>query len=128
MTSNRPYLIRALYEWLVDNALTPYLLVDADHEAVEVPQQFVSEGRIVLNIAPDAVVGLELGNEWISFSARFAGHPASDSCAAGLRCWVSMPRRMARACCFQKNWSRSRSRRRMRMISRSLPSRANGLL
>ncbi|EGW54927.1 ClpXP protease specificity-enhancing factor [Candidatus Endoriftia persephonae] len=75
MTSNRPYLIRALYEWLVDNALTPYLLVDADHEAVEVPQQFVSEGRIVLNIAPDAVVGLELGNEWISFSARFAGHP-----------------------------------------------------
>jgi len=73
MTSNRPYLIRALYEWLVDNAMTPYLLVDAEHRQVLVPRGFVDEGRIVLNINPSAVNDLELGNEWISFSARFSG-------------------------------------------------------
>jgi stringent starvation protein B len=73
MTSNRPYLIRALYAWLVDNGQTPYLLVNAEHSGTVVPRQFVEEGRIVLNIDPSAVSGLELGNEWISFSARFAG-------------------------------------------------------
>lgn len=73
MTSNRPYLIRAFYDWLVDNGQTPYLLVNAEHSGTVVPRQFVDEGRIVLNIDPTAVGGLELGNEWISFSARFSG-------------------------------------------------------
>jgi stringent starvation protein B len=73
MTSNRPYLIRALYEWLVDNQLTPYLLVDTADKRVQVPKEYVEDGRIVLNIKPSAVQGLELGNEWISFSARFGG-------------------------------------------------------
>ena len=73
MTSNRPYLIRALYAWLVDNELTPYLLVDAEHKQVLVPRKFVENGRIVLNINPHAVSNLELGNEWIRFGARFNG-------------------------------------------------------
>lgn len=75
MTSNRPYLIRALYEWLVDNDLTPHLLVDAGKEDVIVPVQFVEEGRIVLNVTPTAVRGLQLGNDYITFNARFAGTP-----------------------------------------------------
>ncbi|MEJ1340934.1 MAG: ClpXP protease specificity-enhancing factor [Candidatus Sedimenticola sp. (ex Thyasira tokunagai)] len=75
MSSNRPYLIRALYEWLVDNQLTPHLLVEAGGEDITVPQQFVEDGRIVLNIGPTAVQGLELGNDYISFNARFAGSP-----------------------------------------------------
>lgn len=75
ISSNRPYLIRALYEWLVDNSLTPHLLVDAAVDDVVVPSQFVEEGRIVLNIAPGAVRQLELGNNLISFSARFGGTP-----------------------------------------------------
>ena len=73
MTSNRPYLIRALYDWLVDNDLTPYLLVDATHKRVVVPNEYVDGGRIVLNINPKAVSNLEIGNDWISFSARFSG-------------------------------------------------------
>ncbi|MBT8439524.1 MAG: ClpXP protease specificity-enhancing factor [Gammaproteobacteria bacterium] len=73
MTSNRPYLIRALYEWLLDNDLTPHLLVDADYENVAVPRQFVEEGRIVLNINPSAVMNLEMTNDIISFNARFGG-------------------------------------------------------
>jgi stringent starvation protein B len=73
MTSNRPYLIRALYDWLVDNGQTPYLLVNAEHSGTVVPRAFVEDGRIVLNIDPTAVKDLELGNEWISFSARFSG-------------------------------------------------------
>jgi len=74
VTSNRPYLIRALYEWLVDNQLTPYFLVDALRDDVMVPESFVEDGRIVLNVSPTAVRDLELGNEAISFSARFGGH------------------------------------------------------
>jgi len=75
LSSNRPYLIRALYEWLLDNNLTPHLLVEADHEGVTVPRQYVEDGRIVLNISPSAVRGLELGNGLIAFNARFAGSP-----------------------------------------------------
>ncbi|MCP4995767.1 MAG: ClpXP protease specificity-enhancing factor [Gammaproteobacteria bacterium] len=75
MTSNRPYLIRALYEWLVDNELTPHLLVDAGKEGVTVPLQYVEDGRIVLNVMPTAVRDLQLDNEIISFSARFGGSP-----------------------------------------------------
>ena len=73
ISSNRPYLIRALYEWLVDNDLTPHLLVDAGQEHVRVPSQFVRDGRIVLNIGPSAVNRLELGNKVICFNARFLG-------------------------------------------------------
>ncbi len=75
MTSSRPYLIRALYEWIVDNGLTPHLLVDATRPGVEVPQAYVEDGRIVLNIGPVAVHGLALGNERIEFDARFRGVP-----------------------------------------------------
>ena len=73
VTSSRPYLIRALYEWLVDNQLTPYLLVDALRDDVMVPEAYVEDGRIVLNVSPTAVRDLQLGNEAISFSARFGG-------------------------------------------------------
>lgn len=58
MISSRPYLIRALFEWLVDSELTPHLLVDADGDNVQVPMQFVQDGRIVLNISPSAVKNL----------------------------------------------------------------------
>ncbi|HBC58189.1 MAG TPA: ClpXP protease specificity-enhancing factor [Gammaproteobacteria bacterium] len=73
MTSNRPYLIRALYEWIIDNQLTPHLLVEAVGDDVKVPTQYVHDGRIVLNVAPSAVQALEMGNDFIIFSARFAG-------------------------------------------------------
>lgn len=73
MTSNRPYLIRAMYDWIVDNDLTPYLLVDAEYPGVEVPQEHVNGGRIVLNISPSACRGLHLENERILFTARFSG-------------------------------------------------------
>lgn len=74
--SKRPYLIRALNEWLIDNGLTPHLLVDVTQdERVKVPMEFVQEGRIVLNIGPSAVKSLELGNDLISFNARFNGRP-----------------------------------------------------
>lgn len=75
MTSNRPYLIRALYEWITDNGLTPHLLVNAEQANVEVPKQYIHEGRIVLNVSSSAVRDLQLGNEWIEFSARFGGTP-----------------------------------------------------
>lgn len=73
MTSNKPYFIRALYDWIVDNDLTPYLLVNAEHPDVEVPQEHVTAGRIVLNISPTACRGLHLENDRIVFSARFSG-------------------------------------------------------
>jgi len=73
MTSSRPYLVRALYQWIVDNGLTPYVLVDALVQGVDVPQQHIQDDKIVLNIAPMAVQGLTLGDDAISFSARFSG-------------------------------------------------------
>lgn len=76
MTSSRPYMIRALYDWIVDNNCTPYILVDAQANGVEVPQQHVNkDGQIVLNISPNAVMGLSLENQSISFNARFGGIP-----------------------------------------------------
>lgn len=71
MTSSRPYLVRALYEWIVDNHLTPHLLVNAKAAHVEVPEQYVKEGRIVLNVGPSAVEELSISNEAVTFSARF---------------------------------------------------------
>jgi stringent starvation protein B len=75
MNSSRPYLLRALLDWISDNGLTAHLLVDATLPAVEVPVQFIQDGKITLNIGPSAVQGLEMGNEAVSFSARFAGRP-----------------------------------------------------
>jgi stringent starvation protein B len=73
MSSNKPYLIRAFYDWIVDNDLTPYLLVNAHAAGVEVPMAHVNEGRIVLNISPKACRGLHLENDKILFTARFSG-------------------------------------------------------
>lgn len=73
MTPSKPYLIRALYDWIVDNGCTPHLLVETKDERVRVPTQYVKDGAIVLNIAPGAVRDLLLGNDTISFSARFGG-------------------------------------------------------
>lgn len=75
MLSSRPYLARALYEWLLDNDHTPYLVVDAEREGVQVPEQFVQNGQIVLNVAPTAVRDLVMANDAITFSARFGGQP-----------------------------------------------------
>ncbi len=74
MTSSQPYLIRAIYEWIVDNDLTPYLMVDATKRGTVVPEDYLDEqGRIILNISPSATSGLLLTNEEVTFSARFSG-------------------------------------------------------
>jgi stringent starvation protein B len=75
MTSSRPYMVRALYEWIVDNDCTPHVLVNAMAELVEVPQQFVKNGQIVLNVSPQAVMDLLIDNEAMSFNGRFGGVP-----------------------------------------------------
>ncbi|NOT11375.1 MAG: ClpXP protease specificity-enhancing factor [Methylococcaceae bacterium] len=75
MTSLKPYLIRSIYEWIVDNRLTPYLLVDAENPEACLPQDFIEDKKIVLNIRPEAIQGLSLGNEDIQFNARFSGKP-----------------------------------------------------
>jgi stringent starvation protein B len=75
MRPKRPYLLRALNDWIVDSDLTPYLLVGVDSEAVRVPTDYVSEGKIVLNISPAAVRDLEIGSDAVSFSGRFSGRP-----------------------------------------------------
>ena len=74
MTSSQPYLIRAIYEWIVDNDLTPYLMVDAKKRGTIVPEDYLDElGRIILNISPNATSGLLMTNEEVTFSARFSG-------------------------------------------------------
>lgn len=75
MTPRRPYLIRAIYDWILDNDCTPFLLVDCRKEGVAVPGDHVQDGKIVLNVNPSAVQGLALGNELIRFQARFGGQP-----------------------------------------------------
>ncbi len=75
MTSNRPYLLRALYEWITDNGLTPHVLVDTEVEGVDVPDHAIAQGKIVLNIATSATEQLQLENETIYFKARFSGKP-----------------------------------------------------
>ena len=75
MTPSRPYLIRAVYQWLLDNGLTPHLLIDAEQPGVRVPVAHVKDGQIVLNVSPGAVQRLELGNDMIHFDARFGGQP-----------------------------------------------------
>lgn len=73
MVSTRPYLIRAIHEWAADNNLTPHLLVDTTQVDVSVPTEFIEDNKIILNIATGAVANLILGDDFISFSARFAG-------------------------------------------------------
>ena len=75
MTPSKPYVVRAIYEWIVDNNCTPHVLVDAGVEGVVVPDDYVADGQIVLNISPTAVVSLNLGNDAIAFSGRFGGVP-----------------------------------------------------
>ena len=73
MTSSKPYLVRALYEWILDNNTTPYILVDTSSDQVLIPQGIASDGKVVLNLAPTAIQNLEMTNEHVSFSARFNG-------------------------------------------------------
>jgi stringent starvation protein B len=75
MNSSRPYLIRAINEWIVDNGFTPQIVVDAQADGVEVPTGYVKDGQIVLNISPGAIRDLTLGNDLIEFNARFGGSP-----------------------------------------------------
>ena len=80
MTPLKPYMIRSIYEWLVDNGMTPHLLVDAEYPNVQLPTDFVEDGRIVLNIRPEAIQGLLLGNDEIHFNARFSGKSIRIQC------------------------------------------------
>lgn len=73
VSPTRPYMIRAIYQWIEDNYLTPYLMVDATMEGVQVPSEYVQEGRIVLNIASRATGNMLMDNDYISFNARFGG-------------------------------------------------------
>ena len=75
MNSSRPYLVRALYEWIVDNDCTPHILVNSEYPSVQVPQGFASDGQIVLNVSPSAVRHLHMDNEAVSFEGRFGGVP-----------------------------------------------------
>lgn len=71
--SKRPYLLRAMHEWMTDSGHTPHVIVDAERPGVEVPRAYVKDGKIVLNLSATAAHGLVLGNERVEFSARFAG-------------------------------------------------------
>ena len=73
MNSSRPYLIRAMYEWINDNELTPYIVIDATKPGSQVPEAYVEDGRIVLDISPEACRGLHLENDRVVFSAKFSG-------------------------------------------------------
>jgi stringent starvation protein B len=75
MSSSKSYLVNALYQWIVDNHCTPYVLVDAYAANVEVPQDYVKDGQIVLNIAPSAIGDLSIDKKGVSFNARFGGIP-----------------------------------------------------
>ena len=79
LTPRRPYLLRAFYEWLLDNQLTPHLVVDVTLPGVQVPMEYARDGQIVLNIAPRAVGNLELANDEVRFNARFGGVPRQVS-------------------------------------------------
>jgi len=73
MTSSKPYLVRALYQWILDNDNTPYILVDTGSDQVSVPRGIASDGKVVLNLAPSAIQNLQMTNDFVSFSARFNG-------------------------------------------------------
>ena len=73
MTSSKPYLFRAIYQWLLDCELTPYVMVDALLPNVEVPEEYVEDGQIILDMTPSALIDLEMGNHHVEFKARFSG-------------------------------------------------------
>lgn len=75
LPSNKPYLLRAIYEWIVENNATPHVALFAENPDVLVPEQFVDDGKIILNISPTAAQGLVIDNDSLSFSARFGGKP-----------------------------------------------------
>jgi stringent starvation protein B len=75
LSSRRPYLIRAMREWMIDNGLTPHLVVDASAPGVSVPEGFARDGRVILNVSDHATEAMLLGNDRITFSARFGGTP-----------------------------------------------------
>jgi len=83
MTSSKPYLLRALYEWILDNDTTPYILVDATHEGLRIPAGIANDGKVVLNLAPQAIQNLEIANTHVSFSARFSGVAEDIYCPLG---------------------------------------------
>ena len=74
-TSNKPYLLRAIYDWVLDNDATPHILISTIDSRVDVPQQFVEDDKIILNISPSAASNMLIDNDGISFSARFGGKP-----------------------------------------------------
>lgn len=73
MISNRPYLLRAFYQWIVDSGCTPILVIDAEHPRCKIPQEFAEDGEIIFNIAPAAVRDLKITNEFLEFKASFSG-------------------------------------------------------
>ena len=75
MTSNRPYLVKAFYDWIVANECSPYIVVNALEEGVQVPQDYVSDGQIVLNLSPASVKNMIMNLEGVAFNARFGGVP-----------------------------------------------------
>ncbi|MCK5871638.1 MAG: ClpXP protease specificity-enhancing factor, partial [Methylococcales bacterium] len=75
MSPLKPYLIRSLYEWIVDNGMTPYMLVNAEHPNAILPKDFIENNQIILNIRPEAVQNLSLGDKTVEFEARFSGNP-----------------------------------------------------
>ncbi|MDX2346101.1 MAG: ClpXP protease specificity-enhancing factor [Legionella sp.] len=83
MTSSRPYLIRSIYDWIVDNHLTPYLLVNAEYPGVEIPLEFVTAGRVILNVSPESCRGLHLDNDRIVLTTRFSGRTVQLALSPG---------------------------------------------
>ena len=83
MTSSKPYLLRALYDWILDNDTTPYILVDATHEGVVIPAGIANDGKVVLNLAPQAVKDLDISKEHVAFSTRFSGVAEDIYCPMG---------------------------------------------
>lgn len=75
MTSQKPYLIRAIYEWIVEQQLTPYLVVNTQVPGCHVPKEHISDNQIVLNVSSSAAQGLTMDNDMVQFNARFSGVP-----------------------------------------------------
>ena len=73
MTPNRPYLLRGLYEWIIDNKMTPHIILNVEKVDTDIPREHIENGKLVLNIHPNAVKDLEIGNKYIRFKTRFGG-------------------------------------------------------
>ena len=76
-SAQRPYLLRAMHEWMTDNALTPHIVVNANADGVNVPAEHIQDGKVVLNLSYAATRGLVIGNDAVAFEARFNGVPRS---------------------------------------------------